>query len=443
MERGVNVGGRKIERPTFMCSLSAVQSKPGPLKLSRGEGRSEWAEYPMSIEEVPNLKDGEIPRVVVGASSVAARWATAMFSVACLVTLGGASQALAAVQQQATGRAYEQALQLPISFVFKEKPLRTALVDLARDGSVAIVVDRNVNPGRRIAASIQGKPLLTALATIAAKGDAEVTALQNVVYVGPPAATRKLQTIIKQRRDETKKFGKRKINLLKKRPIVWNTLTRPAKRFSDMAKLYGLKLTGESELPHDLWNAARLPDVDAPTALIIVLAQFERSFEWTDDGAGIKVVAMPESVAVEDSVPVARKLKVDEILERAQQRYPKAKLRKSGRRIKVTARVEVIETIRRMAAGLVQVAPQEKPMDQRLYSLAGTDSARRVLRTIQEGGNTVEWDAEAFAAAGIDLKRPITVNADRSTADELFKQICEPLGIGFRVEEFKVVLFVK
>ncbi len=383
------------------------------------------------MERNVNVGGGKIEQIAV------------LLAFACVMNLRGSEQALAAPQQQATGRAYEQALQLPISFVFREKPLRTALVDLARDGSVAIVIDRNVNPARRIAASIQGKPLMTALATIAAKGDAEVTALQNVVYVGPPATTRKLQTIIRQRRDEAKKFGRRGSQLLKKRPIVWNTLTQPAKLFSDMAKLYELKLTGESELPHDLWNAARLPDVDAPTALAVVLAQFERSFEWADGGAGIKVVPMPDSVAVEDSVSVARGLKVDQVLERAQQRFPDAKLRKSGRRIKVTARVEVIETIRRMASGSEEASPQQTQMDQRLYSLTGTAPARSVLRTIQGGGNAVEWDADAFAEAGIDLDKPITVKADKATADELFKQICVPLGIGFRVEKFKVVLFVK
>lgn len=353
--------------------------------------------------------------------------------------------AKASPQEHVTGRNYQQAITTPIGTVFKDKALRAALTDLANDRKVAIVIDRNVNTAQKVSASFQSKPLLTALAIIAAKGNAEVTALHNVVYIGPAAITRKLRTIVELRRTDAKKLAKRKTTLLKQQDIAWNTLTRPGKLFADMCRLYNLTVDNAQPLPHDLWHAARLPQVDTVTALTVVLAQFDLSFEWTHDGNAIRVVPMPGQVAIEANVSVNRELKANEIVAQARQRFPKAELKRSGRRIKVTARVEVIEIIKRIASGQDKaVGPVPVPMDQRLYSgLSVTAPAIKVIEALRGQGNVVEWDAKAFETAGIDLNKPVTVKADQTTAAELFKQICDPLGIEFRIEEFKVVLLIK
>ncbi len=66
-----------------------------------------------------------------------------------------------------------------------------------------------------------------------------------------------------------------------------------------------------------------------------------------------------------------------------------------------------------------------------------------VIRSLQANQVPVEYDAAALAAAGIDLNQKISFDVQQATIDELFKAICEPLGVDYAVQAATVVLRAK
>ena len=84
----------------------------------------------------------------------------------------------------------------PVDLVWSENPLRDALASLARVQNVAVLLDRRVDPGRKITLSLKQSPLGETLAAIAMAGESSVTLAGPVAYFGPAGPTAKLRTLI-------------------------------------------------------------------------------------------------------------------------------------------------------------------------------------------------------------------------------------------------------
>ena len=83
--------------------------------------------------------------------------------------------------------------------------------------------------------------------------------------------------------------------------VAWDDLDRPADIVSRIGRQFGLSIAGLEQIPHDLWAGATIPKATASEALSLVLNQFDLTFEWLPRESGVRLVPVPERVAIERS----------------------------------------------------------------------------------------------------------------------------------------------
>ncbi len=130
-----------------------------------------------------------------------------------------------------------------------------------------------------------------------------MTQVGNCLVVAPGIPVLRLRTLIALRDME---LGKRSASAAgvaqlrtQRATITWEDLERPADIVARIGRQFGLSIVGLEQVPHDLWAGAAIPDATASEALSLVLNQFDLTFEWLSDEAGVRLVHVPDQVAIE------------------------------------------------------------------------------------------------------------------------------------------------
>jgi hypothetical protein len=346
-----------------------------------------------------------------------------------------------------TGSAFRRELAQPVTVTRSDVELRPLLARLGADRGIAIVLDRRIDPGRRLDANLPPMKLLSAIRQIAAQAEASVSVIGDTVYIGPSESTGKLRTLCVLREMELDAFadqlGPREFELAQIHTFAWDDLDRPVDLLLRAAQRSVLGVDGLDQIPHDLWAGGTMAGVTPVEALSLVLIQFDLTFEWTGAAEGIRLVPVPRLVAVERTHPI-RTITPAAARERVLERFPDLIVDVVGRELTVLATVEQHEAIELLARGQ---NPEEEedagfgPIARRRFTLTVVRKpAGSVIRTLQVNGVKVSYDAETLSAAGIDLTTKISLDLKQATVDELFQALCDPLGLEYEIDGEEITL---
>ena len=197
----------------------------------------------------------------------------------------------------ATGMALQQKLAQPVDIFWSNTPLRGALQGLAETQKVAILIDRRVDPGRKLDLTIKGEPMRAALQTIAERCGLGLSRLSAVVYLGPPPTAEQLRPVANALRQSVRQLppaAKRKFFHF--RAIAWSDLSTPRDLLTQLARRNGLEIVGLDRVPHDLWAAADLPPLSLVDRLTLIAIQFDLTFKVTAGGTKLELVPVPENL---------------------------------------------------------------------------------------------------------------------------------------------------
>lgn len=347
-----------------------------------------------------------------------------------------------------TGSAFRHELEQPVTVTRSDAELRPFLARLSADRGVAILLDRRIDPGRKVDANLPPMKLLAAIRGIAAQAEASVSVVGSTVFIGPAESTARLRTLCVLRAMELDQFGDRlgprEFDLAQTHTFAWDDLERPADLLVRTAQRSTLAIEGLDQIPHDLWAGGTMVGVTPIEAISLILIQFDLTFEWTGLGAGIRLVSMPRAVAIERTHPV-RTMTPAAARELILQRFPDLDVAISGRQLSALATVEQHEAIERLARGEDPDDEGEEagfgPIARRRFTLTVVRKpAGAVIKTLQVNGVNVTYDAEALGAAGIDLSSKISLELKQATVDELFQAICRPLGLEYEINGEEITL---
>ena len=164
----------------------------------------------------------------------------------------------------ATGPDLQKRLAQSIDITWAENPLRQALEGLARQENTAVLIDRRIDPGRKIAISLRQTPLRDAFEKIAQRCDMGISMVGPVAYFAPAETAEKVRTLIVLRREDVSRASsKASKNFQRRKAVVWDNLAQPRELLEKIGTEYGFKIAGLDQIPHDLWAAADLPPLDA------------------------------------------------------------------------------------------------------------------------------------------------------------------------------------
>lgn len=325
--------------------------------------------------------------------------------------------------------------------------LRDVVRQLAESERVSILLDRRIDPTQSIELTMPPTPLRDLLAALARKGEAGMSVVGNVVYLGPADSAKKLRTLVELRQQDLLKLTssaktskspwRNRPSLTAKRTFAWQDLDRPRDVLKQVAHKFQIEIEGLDEVPHDLWAASSLPQVTAVEALSLLLVPFGSTFEFLPDRAAIRMVPIPPSVVVERSHLVLANSPV--ILEAARKQFADCELEQSGAKLIVRGTVERHEEIAVWLRPKKTDKPSNtnlrKPLNERLISLNQKNVALGdVVKTFTEYGVRILYDADELAAAGVKLDDKIELNAKDVSIEKLFRDLFEARGIEVTVD---------
>jgi len=360
-------------------------------------------------------------------------------TVALLCTLIYATAAGEVRAQQRPGSSGIQAkLNRTLGIGWDGVPLRQALDNLSQAQGIAVLIDRRVDPGRKLTLTVKDVSLGELFAQIADDCHIGYCQFGPVAYFGPRKATSRLRTIAALRREDIRKLPTAVARkFLRQKRMRWQDFATPRELLDKLAEEEDFQIEGVDRIEHDLWAAADLPLMSLADRLTLLVGQFGLTFEIDADGKRITLVDAPAQPALVRSYPggslAAKKAARWEAI------IPNAQIKLVGGKIYVKGLLEEHEALT-APPKTVRRPNSDGPSKDTKVDLV------RIDRLTVEGiplGNflnqlakrlklDLKIDHRAIRAAGISLDQNVSLRVEKVTVDELFQTAIKSTGLTYR-----------
>jgi hypothetical protein len=350
-----------------------------------------------------------------------------------------------------TGAKFRLELDQATSGSWTNLELRNLLNKLGLERRIAILLDRRIDPSARLSLDIVNQSLIDCLHEIARRSSAEISVTDNVVYIGPPAAARRLRTLIELRSAELSSKSAliketRRHELSRPQKFSWDDLETPVHLLQQFTERFHLEDSSPAQIPHDLWAAGTLPGQTAAEALSLILIQFDLTFSWHPGGAGVELVSIPELVAIERRQRIKGRTPA-ELRQRIQERLPDLDTQIDGNDLVIRGTMEEHEVVAALINPTTTKKPAQQapaPLRQRTFTLQFKRiPVSDVMKKLEESNVVFVYDPAALRQAGVDLGQPIDLELNKATAETFFQALFSPLKLTFEIDHLTVKLIPK
>ncbi|MBM81821.1 MAG: hypothetical protein CMJ78_14690 [Planctomycetaceae bacterium] len=357
------------------------------------------------------------------------------------------------------GPAFKQQLQTPISASWGTASdaqtdsfsLRHIVKRVSDGWDISLLVDRRVDPDQEVAIELVRRPLIDGVREIAGQAKSEISVIGNVIYLAPADSARVIRTLVQLRTNQlaelsSAKSRSRRLKLSQRRDIHWNDLDTPAGILDQITERYELQIEGREQIRHDLWAGATLPSATATEALSLLLAQFGMTFQWSADADSIRLMPIPETVTIQRSYRL-KSGRATTTVRIWKEKIPGIQTSVKASEIVVRGTLEQHEAIDELRnPSSAPSKPVGKSIDlsrQRFTLKVSKAPASAILKRLEQSGIRLKYDAAALKAAGANLDQNVSIDVKQADANELFRQIIEPLGLKYKVTKTSVSISAK
>lgn len=339
------------------------------------------------------------------------------------------------------GSDLKQQLATRADITWSGRELRDALATFSNEFHVATYLDRRVDPSRKVDVAVKDASLAAVLQRIADDHALGLAWLGPVAYFGPPHTAERLRTVAFLRGEEIRALpAPRRQALLKAEPLSWDELATPRDVIKSLADQRSISVINLDQIPHDLWPAGQLPPLPMHEQLSLLCAGFEFTFQIDSKGEKVLLGGMPASPAIVRYYPAGNQTP-DRLIAAWTGLAPNAQYKAVGDRVAVKGRLEDHERIEDQQRGEPVASTHQQPRPapagaKKVYSLKNTRArVNQILAAIApKEGLEIRPDKPAIAAAGIDMKKIVTVNVEDVTIDELIAEVLKQAGLQHRRE---------
>jgi hypothetical protein len=332
-----------------------------------------------------------------------------------------------------TGAELRRHLSDRIDLTWSENPLRDALARFSDVQNVAVMLDRRVDPSRKITLSLNQATIADTLGGIGLAGDLGVTLVGPVAYFGPRDAVPKLRTLVHLRAEEARKSPAAK-QFAQAKPLSWPNFSQPREILVRLGRENHLEIAGLENIPHDLWASADLPLMTLIERTSLLAFQYDLTFDIVADGKRIELVPIPAEPSITRSFPGGKK--PEETARQFTEIAPKAEITVAQGKIVVKGSLDDIERIdaSRQPGGKTPVANADADLENKLCTLKVEEKpVGPVLRQIASKlGLQLQMDEEAIARAGVSLERLISFEVKDATIDDLLRAVIKQTPLKIR-----------
>ena len=264
-----------------------------------------------------------------------------------------------------------------------------------------VFVDRRVDPSQRVTLDMSASSAEQVLGGIADACGLDVARLGKLLYLGPASAAGRLRPLANLRsRDVARLPADVRSSLLGRHSLSWARLSEPRHIANTAAEQSGWRIVDAEIIPHDLWTANELPELNLADELTVLLIGFDLTFEFEGEEHAIRIVPLSPNVAP----------------------APQHSTRNRSPIKAPTAHT---------AGGTKQVYTlhvQEKPVGAVLHELA----------------NRLHWnlqiDENAIRAAGKSLDQRVSFSVTNADQEKLLDALLKPAGLEYREEGDQILV---
>ncbi|MGA2059256.1 MAG: STN domain-containing protein [Thermoguttaceae bacterium] len=334
----------------------------------------------------------------------------------------------------ATGPGLQKNLAESVDILWAENPMRQALESVGRNKNVAVLLDRRIDPGRKIEISIRQTPLKEALETIAQKYNLGISMVGPVVYFAPPETARTVRTLVALRREDVRRLapGAAK-KFFEQKSMVWDDLATPRALLEKLGSENGIQIAGLDQIPHDLWAAADLPPLDLIERITLIAGQYDLTFQVSADGKGITLLPVPEHVELVRTYPAGRQSQ--ETAKNITSLAPQARVHVEGDKIVVTGTVEDHERISspHRQTERSSTKPADADLNSKRFTLTVPEQPIGLLlqQLAPQLNLELKIDKKALERAGVSLDQRVSFSVKNATVDELLQAALKQTRLKF------------
>jgi hypothetical protein len=305
---------------------------------------------------------------------------------------------------------------------------------LARNQNVAVLIDRRIDPGRKIEISLHQTPLKEALAAIAQKCGLGFSMLGPVAYFAPPDVARRVRTLAALHQEDVHRLPPAAMKkFMQPKPFAWDDFATPRELLQSLASEAGIEIIGLDRVTHDLWAAADLPPLSLIDRLTLIAGQYDLTFEVSADGNRITLLPVPEHIELVRTYPAGRQ--PEDVAKKYALLAPEARIQIHGDKIVVSGLIEDHE----------RISAPRRPPRQNTAKSAETDFAlkRYTLKVVEkpigpllkqlaaQSNLEIQMDDKTLRQAGISLDERISFSVKDATIDELLRAALQQTQLKF------------
>lgn len=327
------------------------------------------------------------------------------------------------------GEALDKQLIRPVGVRWKARRLRPVLARLASNQSVAIMLDRRVDPDQPVQFAVSEVPLELALRQLAMQLNASSVRIGPVIYIGPVDTTKRMPALVSLAGEEAEKLPPRiRKSVLKRVSCQWNDLAEPADLVRRLIANHGLSISFDRSLPHDLWPAVSLPPLTLIEKLTLVLAGFDLTFRFSNDGRKVILQEIPDRITLRRVYAINQAHHFNQI-----KSMPGITINRNGRRLEVRGSLEQHEAIARLIGTLrTPVIPRKLSTTQKRYTLRVENERLEMLVRVLAKKLDLELTIHPDALQRI-RSRHSTFFVEEATRHELIEAALAPAAVDFEI----------
>ena len=352
-----------------------------------------------------------------------------------------------------TERNFRQALTQPFSASWSNVGIRAILQRIRETQNISIILDRRIDPSRKLKIDLQNQTLEQGLAQIADLIQARCIIVGSNIFIGPDAEVSKLKTLLQLKSDALHELAdsqntlkSRVIQLSRNHTFHFQDLDTPAEILQNITNSYQIKIDNEQLVPHDLWSNFSLVSVNATESLSLILIQFDLTYEWAGEATGIRLAAVPDKVLIKRTYPLPGK-SIDSVTAQIKEQFPDLVLTSSGKLLSVQAAMDVHEQIEQLLNPKKTVHPvragggKTVPLNRRKFTLRGKKvPVLAIMQKLEQSGIEFEYDKQELVEADINLLQLIDVAVVDAEADEFFDALFSSFKLDYKMQGVKITL---
>lgn len=333
------------------------------------------------------------------------------------------------------GARFRQQLQLPASIYWSAVPLREGLENLARTQRLAIWLDRRVVPDQPVTLSAKESTLSACFSVLANTENLDISWTDCVVYIGPENAADRFATVNRvHARLVTKLARTPRHRWQVRKGSSWPNLTTPGELVTEIEQEVGVRISGQEQIPHDLWPAGQWSSLPAYTRLGLILAGFDLTVLWNPDGS-VRIVTLPERPKFQQTYRVSAAQQ--QTIQKLVAGFPHAKLDQTAGRAHLAASWRVHEAVRQ---AMEEPVRRQGHIEDTRYTLRGVNQSVGPL--LEKLTQQLELTCE-FSAAARHYEQRVSFEVRQVDRDELFRTILADTGLRSELQGTVLRVFLK